>query len=231
MLLFYVRHGKPTPDDGLTPLGMRQAEAVGKRIAAHGIDRIYSSPTTRAQLTAQPLSEISLKPVTVLDWCDEVHFSEPLDRGTAPRSDLWKSGIMHSREMYDLADRWYEHPVFEGTDTKEYILTTQKKLDELTASWGYIHDREKGTYRVEHPNSERIALFAHAGFSTVFTSLLLDIPYPMLHNFCTAHSSMITIHFPESGDAVRPGLFQWGNDSHLYREGLPTAFNSSGVPV
>jgi len=64
MILYYVRHGDPTyrPDE-LTPLGLRQAEAVGRRIAQHGIDRVYSSTSTRAYQTAKPLAEILKKEI------------------------------------------------------------------------------------------------------------------------------------------------------------------------
>ena len=44
MLFFYVRHGDPIYNPNqLTPLGKRQAEAVAKRLAMHGIDEIYVS--------------------------------------------------------------------------------------------------------------------------------------------------------------------------------------------
>lgn len=37
MLFYYIRHGDPIYDpDSLTPLGKRQAEALGKRLATHG---------------------------------------------------------------------------------------------------------------------------------------------------------------------------------------------------
>ena len=41
MILYYVRHGDPIYNpDSLTPLGQRQAEAVGKRLALYGIDEV-----------------------------------------------------------------------------------------------------------------------------------------------------------------------------------------------
>ena len=44
MLLFYVRHGDPIYDpDSLTPLGLKQADALAKRLCRYGIDEIYSS--------------------------------------------------------------------------------------------------------------------------------------------------------------------------------------------
>lgn len=53
MLLYIIRHGDPHyPTDSLTPRGVLQAEAVGKRLAAAGITKIYSSPMGRAKQTA-----------------------------------------------------------------------------------------------------------------------------------------------------------------------------------
>ena len=59
MLLYIIRHGDPDyANDCLTPLGKRQAEAVGRRLALRGIDCVYSSPLGRAKETAQPLCEM-----------------------------------------------------------------------------------------------------------------------------------------------------------------------------
>ena len=59
MLFIYVRHGAPIYDpDSLTPLGHRQAEAVGKRLALYGLDRIYASTSARAIQTAKPAAEL-----------------------------------------------------------------------------------------------------------------------------------------------------------------------------
>ena len=56
MLFFYIRHGDPTyhPDE-LTPLGKRQAEAIAKRLALYGIDRIFASTSNRAIQTADQI--------------------------------------------------------------------------------------------------------------------------------------------------------------------------------
>ena len=95
-------------------------------------------------------------------------------------------------------------------------------------SLGYVHDAEQGGYRVEKNNKQRVALFAHQGFGLLFLSLLLDIPYP---TFCThfdmSHSGMTVIEFPEQESGiVFPRVLQLSNDSHLYREGLPTKYNN-----
>ena len=59
MLLYVIRHGDPvyTPDS-LTKKGRLQAEAVAKRLAVHGLDRIYTSPRGHARRTAQPTCDL-----------------------------------------------------------------------------------------------------------------------------------------------------------------------------
>ena len=55
MIFFYIRHGDPVYEpDSLTPLGMRQADALAKRLSLYGVDKIYSSTSNRAIQTAMP---------------------------------------------------------------------------------------------------------------------------------------------------------------------------------
>ena len=72
MLLFVIRHGDPIYNpDSLTPKGHLQANALAKRFAIHGLDKIYSSPVNRAKLTAQPTADILSKPVEIEEWTSE----------------------------------------------------------------------------------------------------------------------------------------------------------------
>ena len=73
MLLYIIRHGDPNyENDCLTPKGVLQAEAVGKRIAASGIDRIFTSPMGRAKQTAEPACRLLGLNYTVEDWAHEI---------------------------------------------------------------------------------------------------------------------------------------------------------------
>ena len=66
MLLYLIRHGDPDyPTNTLTLRGMFQAEAVGKRMADAGIDRIFSSPMGRARLTASPAARLTGLPIEI----------------------------------------------------------------------------------------------------------------------------------------------------------------------
>ena len=62
MLFFLIRHGDPIYNpDSLTPLGHRQAEAIAKRLAVYGVDRVYASTSERARLTSVPTCELLKK--------------------------------------------------------------------------------------------------------------------------------------------------------------------------
>ncbi len=228
MLLYYIRHGDPTYDpDCLTPLGKRQAEAVAKRLAAGGIDRIYASSSIRAQETAQPTAELTKKEIVTLDFFNEKYacsyFFVPYgQRRTWMEQIPAYQELFVSDEMYALGDRWYEHPALAGTRVKEGAGFYAEKFDAFLASLGYEHDRKRHCYRELRKNDDRVAIFAHGGVGGVFLSTILDIPYPsfVVHQ-ALSHTGVTVIEFG-SGDTVIPRLLQYGNDSHLYREGLPT---------
>ena len=72
MIFYYIRHGDPIYDpDSLTPLGTRQAEALSKRLALYGLDKIYCSTSNRAFLTAKPTCELLNKEAVQLDFANE----------------------------------------------------------------------------------------------------------------------------------------------------------------
>ena len=234
MLLFYIRHGDPTYDpDQLTPLGHRQAEAIAKRLAAHGIDTIYSSTSNRAFQTAQPTCELLKKEATQLDFLNEKHPGNAMTYVTSAGKRVWipdnaeALDILLSPEMRELGAKWYDHPSFSQYEYAKYLEKTDADIDKLLADHGYIHDRQKRVFTAQQPTNERIAIFAHAGFGSVFFSSLLDIPYS---EFCLhydlSHSSMTVIEFKQYGEHFIPKILTFSNDSHIYKEGLPTLYNN-----
>lgn len=234
MVIYYIRHADPIYNpDSLTPLGKRQAEAVAKRLSLHGIDEIYSSPSNRAMQTAEPLSEILKKPITTLDWCDEGlcwgEFTVADPNGNRNWM-FWNDSVRDrfvEKEVLDLRDRWYQDPFFDEKVGKG-VNRVNCALDEFLKGFGYIHDRVRGVYKVEKETNKRIAVFAHQGFGMIFFSSLLDIPYPVFSTrFDISHSCVSLINFPNSHrDVIVPKLLQHSNDSHLYKEGLPTKYNN-----
>lgn len=231
MIFYYLRHGDPVYNpDSLTPLGIRQAEALGKRLSRYGLDKIYSSTSNRAQLTAQPACEILKLEPELLDFANEVYawrdFTEPQEDGRRKWMFLSPNFIdlFHDQEVRELGFQWYDHPGFEKTNCKAGMTRIYEETDRFFAELGYEHIRYTGKYKVTKPNDQRVALFAHAGFGMAFLSALLDIPYPVVcTQFDLSHSSMTVIDFREQDGYAIPRLITLSSDSHLYREGLPNA--------
>lgn len=236
MLFYYVRHGDPIYDpDSLTDLGAAQAEALKHRFATHGLDRIYSSTSNRAYLTAEPTAKLLKLPVERLEWCREHHafleFSIINEKGERVwpfyHPDAIKAFV--SPELIALGDRWYEHPVFEGTHIKEGLERIDREVDEFFLTLGYKHDRTNNIFIPVAPTDERVALFAHEGFGMAFFSSVLGIPYP---TFCTrfgiSHSCFSVIEFKEHFNTgfVIPQILQHSNDSHLYAERMPLKYHN-----
>ena len=238
MLLFYIRHGNPTysPDE-LTPLGKRQAEAIGRRLSAYGIDEVYSSTSTRAMQTAQPTCEILAKELHTMDWMHEKYafnsLTMPYKNGK--NSWLWShpvyAELLCSRELREMGDKWHEHPKLAEYNFGAAIRRIGDEADKWLASFGYEHDRNRGQYKItsDEYKDKRIALFAHEGSGKVFLSEILDIPYPYFSTHIDIQQSGVTvIKFDDGsgehdyGGYARARVLTVSNDAHLYRAGLPT---------
>ena len=231
MLLFFVRHGDPIYNpDSLTEKGHRQAEALVARMRECAPQKIYSSSSTRAQMTAAPTArELGLE-VECLDWCHE-------DLALADLTHIDKNGkrawlfrreeprrLLASAEVRLLGDKWYTHPRL--AEYAPGIERIQRETDAFMLNLGYRHDREQGGYIPESPRYDRVALFAHEGFGAAFLSCLLDIPYPeYCVHFEMSHSCLTVIDFREEGFTV-PRVLQLSNDSHLFAAGIPTDYQN-----
>lgn len=234
MLFYFIRHADPIyHPDSLTPLGHRQAEALAKRLSTYGFDKIYSSTSTRALMTAQPTCEVLKMELTELDWCNEHHawmqLAVPLENGRRRWAFADQPTIdkMNTPEVRKLGRQWYEHEYFKDTDFKEGILRIQREADALFESLGYKHEADLGGYVPVAPTDERVALFAHQGFGLAFLSCVLDIPYPLFSTrFDMTHSGVTVIEFQNGHDIINPRVLTLSNDSHIYREGLPTKFQN-----
>lgn len=235
MLFFFIRHGDPIYDpDSLTPLGHRQAEAAARRLAQYGLDTIFSSTSTRAYQTALPTAEVLKKPITQLDWANESHAWMQLAVVNEKGQRKWmfededSRRLLRSPEIRAMDRSWYEHPAFAGTACKEGILRIQREADAFFASLGYRHAAEESGFVAENPTDERVALFAHQGFGLAFLSCVLDVPYPMLcTRFDMSHSHFTVIEFAgQKGDIVIPRVLTLSNDSHLFRDGIPTRYQN-----
>ena len=234
MLLFYIRHGDPiySPDQ-LTGLGRRQAEAVGHRLALYGIDKIYSSTSTRAYQTALPTSEIVKKDITQLDWAHEDRAIADLTVPTENGGRRWCffdkeiAKLFAGKEMRRYGDKWYDHPALRQYETfKPGIERIDREADKFLAELGYEHDREKGIYKITRENNhDRVAFFAHEGFGRAFLGSILDMPFPEATvRLNMTHSGVTVIGFNDEGGYAVARMLTMSNDSHIYHAGLPTNY-------
>ena len=230
MLLLYVRHGDPIySPDSITPLGERQAEAVGRRIARYGVDKIYSSPLKRAQMTARPASEMLKKDIIISDifsesraWSNFSWKSDNSDRCEWFWGTKRGKEVLSSAEVLSLGHKWYTHPSL--TQFEKGMVQVYDELDEFLLSHGYEHIRGEGKYKIVKPSDERVAIFAHAGYGTAFLSCLFDIPFPLIALYFDMRTTGVTaINFKNGDDGYSiPKILTFANDGHLYAENLPT---------
>ena len=233
MLLFVIRHGDPIYNpDSLTPKGHLQANALAKRFAIHGRDKIYSSPVNRAKLTAQPTADILSKPVEIEEWTSESlawqDFAVEFPNGRwgwifdQPNYQFLQNGD----ENLGLAD-WQKAQSVQLLDLENCYKRISAASDEFLERHGYRRE-SPGVYRIINPTEERIAIFCHQGFSNCWFPHLLGIP-PHIYwsSFDINHSGVSVFEFRnyESG-LTSPKCINFSDCSHLLREGLPYQFQN-----
>ncbi len=230
MLLYYIRHGDPIYNpDSLTEKGEAQAQALSKRLCLTGLDKIYASTSNRAYQTALPTANALGLEVERVDFANESHahkyFAVPCEDGKR----RWAFGqkkfkdLFISKEVYALGDEWYTHPELCGCGFGDGVNFFTREIDGFMRMLGYEHDRDTHTYRSLRENNDKVALFAHEGMGGIFLSLLLDIPYPLFVTHTQlGHTGVCVIEFDPKGDEIIPRMLQFSNDSHLYKEGIPT---------
>ncbi len=231
MLLYYIRHGDPIYNpDSLTALGKRQAEAVGRRLAVHGMDKIFASTSNRAYQTALPLSELVKKDIQQMAFLHEEqawkYFSATRDgRSAWLYQHEYYRRLFASSQMLGLGYQWYTHPEFAQFSLEEGVRYFDSHTDELLFSLGYEHDRQNHCYRALKENHDRVAIFAHEGVGSAVLSSILDIPYALFAaHYAIGHTGVTVIKFDSVGEKIVPRLLQHSNDSHIYKEGLPTSY-------
>lgn len=233
MLLFILRHADPIYNpDSLTERGHIQAEALAKRLALYGIDKIYSSSMIRAQQTAHPTEVLLNKTAELADWARE----DVLYRAWSTEHNGTRRWIFHNPEKSQMRDpsvsalglKWYEHPLFSGIPGEREYMRLLEHSDEFLLRLGYRHDRENCRYIAENHTDERVAMFCHQGFGLSWLGVMLDIPLPIIWTgFDYSHTGMTVVEFePDEKGIVLPQVLTLSNDSHLYKEGLPTKYNN-----
>ena len=224
MLLYIVRHGDPNYElDCLTERGHIQAEAVGKRIAASGINEIYSSPMGRARQTAAPACRLLNLPCHIEDWAHEVEEERltPEPYGKLTSVSLIQNTYYRENGGIDLPyDRGFEAVGFRYSDMKTATERIAAGGRDFLERLGY--KEENGVYKILRKNEDKVALFCHTVMARAWLSTLLHIPiHLMWAGFQMTHTGVTVIEFKNNENGITAPYCRCFSDmSHLYAEGL-----------
>ena len=229
MILYIVRHGDPIYEtDSLTERGKLQAEAVGKRMLAAGIDRIFSSPMGRAKETADPACRLLGLEKQIEPWAHEIE-----DERLTPFPDGVMKSITVVQNTYYLEngnidlpyERSYECPGINQSQMKKAVDYIEANGKEFLERLGY--KEEGGVYRILRRNEEKVALFCHAAFARAWLSVLLHIPiHIMWSSFEYTHTGVTVVEFKNNENGITaPRCLCYSDMSHLYADGLDLKYN------
>lgn len=224
MLLYIIRHGEPIMGgDGLTELGFRQAESVGRRMARTGIDRIYASPLNRAQQTAAPACRLLGLECITEDWTREIGEEKNTEfpDGVTKSVSAVQNTYFLENGFRDLGyDRAFEAPGMNASRMKDAVSYIEKNGKEFLERLGYRE--ENGIYRIIRPNEDKIALFCHAAFSRAWLSVLLHIPINIMWaSFSYDVTGVTVVEFKNNANGITaPRCLRYADCSHLYADGV-----------
>jgi probable phosphoglycerate mutase len=224
MRLYIIRHADPDyPNKTITPAGHVEAQALAKRLASHGLDRIYCSPRGRARDTMQYTADLLNMDYTIEEWTREIaNWQVELEPwGFLISACNIPGEVFRAQEAYPTQDNWTNWPPLDEARFASYVEYIGQHSDDFLAQHGYR--REGGRYRIVTPNREKIAIFCHHCFGRTWLAHLLELPPPLVWSgFWMAPSSVTTILFEEHTETwAVPRCIGLGDISHLYAEGLP----------
>ena len=237
MLLYIIRHGDPDyAHDCLTEKGKKQAEALARRFADIKFDRIYSSPMGRARQTAEPTCKMMGMEYTVEEWTSESlawqDFAVPRKNGSGK---TWAfDAVDEQSKFYDPAilsgKPWYEADYLKEANSVDGFRRIADASDEFLSRQGYV--REDKLYRCEDPSDDRVAVFCHEGFGSLWLSHLLNIPHNILSTSLNiTHTGVTILRFPnrEKGSLCAPCCLCYSDMSHIFaaKDELPFEYKNS----
>ncbi len=233
MLLYIIRHGDPCYEtDSLTERGIKQAEAVGKRLYDAKIDRIFSSPMGRAKATAEPACKLLNLEKNIEDWTREIESEKmtPFPDGKMKSITVVQNTYYRENGNIDLPyERSFECQGINETKMDVAVKYIEEKGNEFLEKLGY--KEENGVYRIIRPNEEKVALFCHSAFSKAWLSVLLHIPlHIMWASFQYTHTGVTVVEFENNANGfTAPKCLCYSDVSHLYASGLDLLNNNRVV--
>jgi probable phosphoglycerate mutase len=215
MQLYLIRHADPDyHNKTITPAGHLEAQALAKRLAAQGVDRIYCSPMGRARDTMQYTVDLLNLPYAIEAWMQEIP-NWRINLKAWPPFAAWNmpGEVVRAQVPYPARDTWTSYAPLHEPRFATYFEHIRQSSDEFLARHGY--ERQAGRYRTVTPSQEKIAIFCHHGFGLTWLAHLLELPLPLVWSgFWLPPSSVTTILFEER--PVVP-INWWVSLKHIFR--------------
>ncbi len=202
--LILVRHGETVlnvagiaqgwNDSALSPAGAEQVRRLAERLAAAGVDAIYSSPLQRALSTAQAISAATGLDIHILGELREMNYG-----GWEGRSFM---EVRH--EDADVYHRWIadpDAPCPRGESHNEVRRRMERAFEIIRATNG-SNNGEKA--------AKRVVVVTHGTAIRVAATALMELPVMASRHFAQDNASMNV--FVWRGD--RYVLKVWNDTAH-----------------
>jgi probable phosphoglycerate mutase len=217
MKIYFVRHGHPDyENDCLTELGHKQAVAAAERLKNCGIEQVFSSTKGRAFQTAEYTAKALGLQVISCDFMREIGWRSIDGETILANGHPWNISDIFASEGKTLTDKeWYMKEPYCKSNVVHSVQTVKNGLDAWLAELGY--QREGEYYRVVGNATEKtIAMFSHAGSSSVALSHILNIPFPQICGIVRPDFTSITVlEFSDKiGELIFPKLLLLNDVQH-----------------
>jgi broad specificity phosphatase PhoE len=194
VLLHLIRHAQSEANAGvrgapvdcvLTDLGQRQAEAMARRVAELGVDRVVASPYVRALQTADAIRVAAGVPAAIVPLLHEHHVNPfpgeewPLLSRTSLTERFPQFALP---EDFTFDPRWHDVP-----ETEEGVLTRARGV--LQDLWERYAAAPDGSQEV------RLAVVSHGSPTGKLVMAALGLPSPKQTAVRIDNASISTVEY------------------------------------
>ncbi|WP_395742450.1 histidine phosphatase family protein [Prosthecobacter sp.] len=197
--LYLIRHGEVEEkyhkvfggsriDMGLSPLGLKQGEAVAQWLKDTKIDALYASPMLRVQQTLAPLAKQRGMQPTLLPGLREIDFGD----WTGHRWDEVQTHFGAS--AFDWLEIIQSNGIANGETIDSLLTRVRDCLLQIIQA---------------HPH-QHVAVFCHGGIIRAIIALLLEMPLMHMAHFNIEYGSISMVELlPERKHAVEIELLNF----------------------
>jgi broad specificity phosphatase PhoE len=170
-----VRRFQGAQDVALSPLGVRQAEALGLALGRRRVAHVYASPLERARRTAEIARAGVAVPLTLVDDLRELSLGD------------WEGCTVEEirTQPGDPYARWVRDPVLCCPPGGEPLPAVQARV--LRALEGIV---------AAHPNGDDVLVVSHGGVISALLAHWLGMPLSSIWRLAVANCSLTEIAPP-----------------------------------